>query len=56
MDELNEQERLVVAQQLAKEICKAIVETFAAAWQPTVVLINLKGKFLGHEGDLRPWQ
>ncbi len=56
MDILTEQERGNVADQLAAEIGKAIVDTFNSSWHPTVVLINLKGEMIGHAGELRVWK
>lgn len=56
MQVLSEQERGNVADQLAAEIGKAIVDTFNSSWHPTVVLINLKGEMIGHAGELRVWK
>ncbi len=56
MQILTEQERGNVADQLAAEIGKAIVDTFNSSWHPTVVLINLKGEMIGHAGELHPWK
>ena len=56
MQILSDQERGSVADQLATEIGKTIVDSFNSSWQPTVVLINLKGQMIGHAGELEIWK
>lgn len=56
MHGLEQTERRVVADVLAKEINTAIKAAFNPGWQSAVVLINLKGELLGSHGSLECWQ
>ncbi|MDY0184377.1 MAG: cobalt-precorrin-5B (C(1))-methyltransferase CbiD [Desulfuromonadaceae bacterium] len=56
MQQLSPAERHLVATTLARKIQRSTAHTFPAAWQPRVVLINLKGEVLGSVGDLSPWK
>ncbi len=56
MQQLTPAKRHQVAATLAHKIQRSTARTFPAAWQPRVVLINLKGEVLGSAGDLSPWE
>jgi cobalt-precorrin-5B (C1)-methyltransferase len=56
MQQLTPTERHQVADNLALKIQRSTARKFPAAWQPRVVLINLKGEVLGSAGDLSPWK
>ena len=56
MQNLDHQERLSVAQELATAIRSSISQTYAPTWSTAVVLINLQGEIIGHSGELKGWE